>query len=82
MQADVAPTELLGHTAGNLFRTRNVCSGDTVYVVTVRNGCLIRFHLCPVSSLANDTKVNPQTDMTVVCSNCHRMLGYPPPDLH
>jgi predicted HNH restriction endonuclease len=31
-------------------------------------------HLKPVSSLAESTAVCPINDMTVVCSNCHRML--------
>lgn len=31
-------------------------------------------HLKPVSSLIESTNVNPQNDMTVVCSNCHRMI--------
>lgn len=31
-------------------------------------------HLKPVSTLEASTKVSPESDMTVVCSNCHRML--------
>jgi 5-methylcytosine-specific restriction endonuclease McrA len=31
-------------------------------------------HLRPVSSLGDDTIVDPLTDMTVLCSNCHRMI--------
>jgi hypothetical protein len=31
-------------------------------------------HLRPVSSLKEKVKVNPKTDMTVLCSNCHRMI--------
>jgi hypothetical protein len=31
-------------------------------------------HLRPVSSLGDDTVVDPLTDMTVLCSNCHRMI--------
>lgn len=31
-------------------------------------------HLKPVSSLSESTAVCPINDMTVVCSNCHRML--------
>lgn len=31
-------------------------------------------HLRPVSSLQEQTKVDPNTDMAVVCSNCHRMI--------
>jgi len=31
-------------------------------------------HLNPVSSHEKDTSVDPKTEMTVVCSNCHRMI--------
>jgi hypothetical protein len=31
-------------------------------------------HLRPVSSLQTTTRVNPQTDMVVLCANCHRMI--------
>jgi predicted HNH restriction endonuclease len=31
-------------------------------------------HLKPVSSIRTLTNVSPENDMTVVCSNCHRML--------
>lgn len=31
-------------------------------------------HLKPVSTLTESTIVSPENDMTVVCSNCHRML--------
>ena len=31
-------------------------------------------HLKPVSSLGESTEVNPQTDMVLVCPNCHRMI--------
>ena len=31
-------------------------------------------HLQPISSLAEKTPVNPKEDMTVLCSNCHRMI--------
>lgn len=31
-------------------------------------------HLTPINKLDTTTKVCPDTDMTVVCSNCHRML--------
>ncbi len=31
-------------------------------------------HLKPVSTLEVSTKLSPENDMTVVCSNCHRML--------
>jgi 5-methylcytosine-specific restriction protein A len=31
-------------------------------------------HLKPVSELGGNTKVDPDTDLTVVCSNCHKMI--------
>lgn len=31
-------------------------------------------HLKPVSTLKTSTKVSPENDMMVVCSNCHRMF--------
>lgn len=31
-------------------------------------------HLRPVSSLAGRTPIHPKEDMTVLCSNCHRMI--------
>ena len=31
-------------------------------------------HLIPVSTLGKATKVDPKSDMTVLCSNCHRMI--------
>jgi len=31
-------------------------------------------HLVPVSSLGESRVVNPLTDMTVLCANCHRMI--------
>lgn len=31
-------------------------------------------HLKPVSELGGRTQVNPETDMTVLCANCHRMI--------
>lgn len=31
-------------------------------------------HLNPISSLEKETKVDPQTEMAVLCSNCHRMI--------
>jgi 5-methylcytosine-specific restriction protein A len=33
-------------------------------------------HLRPVSSLDKETKADPLSDMTVVCSNCHRMIHH------
>jgi len=31
-------------------------------------------HLKPVSSLEEETGIDPKTEMVVVCSNCHRMI--------
>jgi hypothetical protein len=31
-------------------------------------------HIVPVSRLIQETKINPRTDMVVLCSNCHRMV--------
>ncbi|GHO52883.1 HNH endonuclease [Ktedonobacter robiniae] len=31
-------------------------------------------HLRPISSLGGSVTINPKTDMTVLCSNCHRMV--------
>ncbi len=31
-------------------------------------------HLKPIASLIESTLIDPKTDMTVVCSNCHRMI--------
>lgn len=31
-------------------------------------------HLIPISKLVEATKINPETDMTVLCANCHRMV--------
>ena len=31
-------------------------------------------HLIPVSTLGGEMKVDPKRDMTVLCSNCHRMI--------
>lgn len=31
-------------------------------------------HLRPVSELKRESKIDPATDMTVVCPNCHRMI--------
>ena len=31
-------------------------------------------HLKPVSTFTEETQVDPENDMTVLCSNCHRMI--------
>lgn len=31
-------------------------------------------HLVPLSAMIEPSAINPQTDMTVLCSNCHRMV--------
>ncbi len=38
------------------------------------NGFIEVHHKKPVSTLKKDTKINPQKDMAVVCSNCHRII--------
>jgi NAD-dependent dihydropyrimidine dehydrogenase PreA subunit len=35
-------------------------------------------HLKPISTLGKSTPVNPETDMTVLCANCHRMVHRDP----
>ena len=31
-------------------------------------------HIKPLSSLDEETTINPQTDLVCLCSNCHRMI--------
>ena len=31
-------------------------------------------HLVPISTMIEPSNINPKTDMTVLCSNCHRMV--------
>lgn len=31
-------------------------------------------HLTPISTFSKETNVDPKTEMTVLCSNCHRMI--------
>jgi hypothetical protein len=31
-------------------------------------------HLVPLSTMVEPSTINPKTDMTVLCSNCHRMI--------
>jgi len=31
-------------------------------------------HIVPISSFDDEHYVNPKTDMTVLCANCHRMM--------
>ncbi len=33
-------------------------------------------HVIPVSELGGNTKVDPETDMVTICSNCHRMIHH------
>lgn len=52
-----------------------VCGFDFGAVYGERGyGYIEVHHLIPVSSFGETTKVDPRTDMTVVCSNCHRMI--------
>lgn len=52
-----------------------VCGFDfTKFYGDYGSGFIEVHHLKPVSKLEESTKVCPINDMTVVCSNCHRML--------
>jgi hypothetical protein len=52
-----------------------VCGFDFEEVYGERGRDFIEaHHLIPVSSLGKETKVDPKRDMTVLCSNCHRMI--------
>ena len=51
------------------------CSFDFGKVYGERGAGYIEVHhLRPVSSLSERTRVDPKTDMAVVCANCHRMI--------
>ncbi len=55
--------------------TCKVCGFDFGKVYGERGeGYVEVHHLRPVSSLGKETKVDPKSDMTVLCSNCHRMI--------
>jgi 5-methylcytosine-specific restriction enzyme A len=55
--------------------TCKVCGFDFEQIYGERGkGYIEVHHLCPVSTLGEETKVDPKTDMTVLCSNCHRMI--------
>ena len=52
-----------------------VCGFDFEAVYGNRGrGFIEVHHLRPVSSFGEQEKVDPETDMVVVCSNCHRMI--------
>ena len=52
-----------------------VCGFDFGKVYGERGkGYIEVHHLRPVSTLEGKTKVDPGSDMTVLCSNCHRMV--------
>ncbi len=52
-----------------------VCGFDFGKVYRERGKDYIEVHhLIPVSALGGETKVDPKSDMTVLCSNCHRMI--------
>jgi len=56
-------------------RRCQICDFDFGEVYGERGAGYIEVHhLRPVSSLVAETKIDPKTDMTVVCSNCHRMI--------
>lgn len=55
--------------------TCKVCGFDFGKVYGDRGKDYIEVHhLIPVSTLKEETKVDPKKDMTVLCSNCHRMI--------
>lgn len=52
-----------------------ICSFDFGEVYGARGlGFIEVHHLIPVSSLTESRHVDPVSEMTVVCSNCHRMI--------
>ncbi len=52
-----------------------VCGFDFEKVYGERGKDYIEVHhLILVSTLKEETKVNPKSDMTVLCSNCHRII--------
>lgn len=52
-----------------------VCSFDFEMMYGEHGAGFIEVHhLIPVSDLKEETKIDPKTDMTVICSNCHRMI--------
>src|SRR5215218_8692971 len=55
--------------------TCKVCGFDFEQVYGERGkGYIEVHHLRPVSTLGKETKVDLKRDMTVLCSNCHRMI--------
>jgi len=58
------------------------CGFDFAAVYGTRGeGYIEVHHLRPLSSLGEKTPVNPKEDMTVLCSNCHRMIHRYPRDI-
>lgn len=52
-----------------------ICGFDFVKHYGSRgDGYIEVHHLIPVSSLCEETAVDPVSEMTVLCSNCHRMI--------
>ncbi len=52
-----------------------VCGFDFADVYGERGAGYIEVHhLRPISGLQGETKIDPKTDMTVLCSNCHAMI--------
>lgn len=52
-----------------------VCGFDFEEIYGERGaGYIEAHHLRPISSIEGKAKVDPKTDMAVVCSNCHRMI--------
>ncbi len=51
------------------------CGFDFGYVYGERGAGFVEVHhLRPVSELKKQTQIDPEKDMTVLCSNCHRMI--------
>ncbi len=53
-----APGKTLEHTAGNMFRSHGVVAGDTVYVVTVRQGILFLIGKMQVAKICNQDEAD------------------------
>ncbi len=55
--------------------TCNICGFDFEEYYGIHGAGFIEVHhLRPVSGMVKETTINPRTEMTTVCSNCHRML--------
>lgn len=67
--------ELRAQTILHHGKECKVCGFDFEKVYGERGRDYIEVHhLRPISSLDGKQQVNPATDMTVLCANCHRMI--------